>query len=269
MIIGTMLGLGTDTSTAAETVRARYSLRYMGIHVGEVSTVSTVGKSRYQAELHMQVAGIAALASSFQASMKSSGTVRGESVLPSAFNATETSRNVETSTYQVLFDAGNVSKIDLKPPVRDAEERVPLAEDQKRNVVDPSSAPIMLVPNGEATVGPAACNRTLRVFNGSFRTDISLAFSRTEEMETRNYRGPVSVCSLRYTPIAGHKPAAIITQFMTANEDMEVRVAPAMTWPMAILVSATIPLPFGTATIALEQLELTSKVDIIYGKIHP
>jgi hypothetical protein len=42
----------------------------------------------------------------------------------------------------------------------------------------------------------------------------------------RGYSGPVAVCAARYVPIAGHRPAAKATQYMSDNRQMEVWLAP-------------------------------------------
>ena len=77
-------------------------------------------------------------------------------------------------------------------------------------------------------------------------------------MATSGYSGPVSVCSLRYTPVAGHKPSAGIVRFMAANRDMEVRLAIPAGARVALLVGATVPMQLGTATIELTRLDVES-----------
>jgi hypothetical protein len=190
--------------------------------------------------------------------MKSNGVVRKGLVLPSAFTATEASGSSGGHKSELLFDAGNVKTVDIDPPFEGADERVPVTEENKRGVVDPSSALIMSVPSGKPTVGPAACNRTLRIFNGTVRFDLSFDFIRTDEIVAPAYRGPVSVCSVRFRPIAGHKSSAAMVHSMEANRKIEVRLAPVMKSQLVVLVALTIPLRIGTATVNLETLRVNS-----------
>jgi len=60
------------------------------------------------------------------------------------------------------------------PAFEDKEGRIPVTEANKRNIVDPTSALIMPVPEGEPLIGPAACNRTIPVYDGYVRFDVTL-----------------------------------------------------------------------------------------------
>ncbi|NCW45161.1 MAG: DUF3108 domain-containing protein, partial [Gemmatimonadaceae bacterium] len=99
-------------------------------------------------------------------------------------------------------------------------------ESARRRVVDPVSALIMPVPANQELLGPAACERTISVFDGITRFDISLSYSGAQNIEARGYAGPVVVCAARYTPIAGHRPDSASTRYMSENQDIHVWLAP-------------------------------------------
>jgi len=84
----------------------------------------------------------------------------------------------------------------------------------------------MSVPKGQELVGPAACERTISIFDGVTRFDVALAYSGAQTAQMRGYSGPVAVCSARYTPIAGHRPDSKSTRYMAENRDMNVWLAP-------------------------------------------
>ncbi len=84
----------------------------------------------------------------------------------------------------------------------------------------------MSVPPGEELTGPSACNRTISVFDGVTRFDVELAYRRDHTAQTNGYAGPVTVCSARYTPIAGHRPDSSSTRYMANNHDISVWLAP-------------------------------------------
>src|SRR5215468_3863333 len=98
------------------------------------------------------------------------------------------------------------------------------------------------MPPGPRELGPSACNRTLRVFDGFLRADVEFAYVRTEQFKSKRYSGPVAVCSARYVPLAGYNPNATMTKFMAANSGVEVRLAPVQDTPLVMLVSAIVPL---------------------------
>ena len=58
------------------------------------------------------------------------------------------------------------------------------------------------------------------------RFDVELAYAGDHTAQTRGYAGPVTVCSARYTPIAGHRPDSSATRYMANNNDISVWLAP-------------------------------------------
>ena len=58
------------------------------------------------------------------------------------------------------------------------------------------------------------------------RFDVELAYAGAHTAQTRGYAGPVTVCSARYTPIAGHRPDSSATRYMANNNDISVWLAP-------------------------------------------
>jgi hypothetical protein len=245
----------TTTGASAVSVRARYSLSYLGVQIGELIATSTVGPSTYETGLDARLTGIATLAATHQMSVKANGLLRNGTIVPSSYSAQETGSN-ENRTLRILLAAGNVKSTEVDPPIEDIKERVPLTDKDKRNVIDPASAFIMLVPAGERGNGPGACNRTLRLFTGFVRSNIELAYVRTEELKTRGYSGPVSVCTVRYVPIAGQLRDAATTVHISDNRGMEVRVAPVQDTALVMLVSVTVPMPLGTAVMSLEEYQV-------------
>jgi hypothetical protein len=255
LLMSFAVGLLLTDPARATTVRAKYTIFYLGLPVGDIETVKTFGVSTYQTSLDARVAGIATIVSNFKMNMQSNGIIRKNVVQPNNFAAEETGSG-ESQTMRMTLVGGSVKSVEIAPPVRDLDQRVPLLDEHKKNIVDPASALIMTVPSGQDASGPSACSRTLRLFDGFSRSDIALEFVGTEDVNTSGYRGKVSVCSVRYLPIAGHKPAAAMTKFMQNNTGMEVRLAPIPDTPQLLMVSATIPLQVGTASLQIEEFQI-------------
>jgi hypothetical protein len=230
----------------ATTVRAKYTIFYLGLPVGDMETVKTFGVSTYQSSVDARVTGVATIVSNFKMNMKSNGIIRKNVVQPNNFSAEETGSG-GSQTMRMTLVGGSVKSAEIVPPVRDLDQRVPVLDEHKRNIVDPASSLIITAPSNQDPLGPSACSRTVRMFDGFSRSDYALEFVRTEDLNTSGYKGKVAVCSVRYIPIAGHKPAAAMTKFMQGN------------------TGTTIPLRVGTASFQIEELEIEPEVTGQHG----
>jgi Protein of unknown function (DUF3108) len=164
-------------SARATLVRAKYTIFYLGLPVGEIETAKTFGASTYQISVDARVTGLATVISNFKMNMKSNGTIHKDVVQPNHFFAEETSSG-QFQSMRIALVGGSVKSTEIAPAVKDMDQRVPLLEEHKRNIVDPASSLMMTIPLGQDPLGPSACNRTFRMFDGFSRSDIKLEFSR-------------------------------------------------------------------------------------------
>ena len=152
------------------------------------------------------------------------GAIVGGHIVPASF-ATTASNAAMTRTIRMALAGNAVTGVDISPPFEPKAGRVPLTDKDKQNVVDPVGAFVMPAPAGGPT-SPAACNRTLPIFDGCTRFDIDLAYVGERKVKTKGYSGPVAICSVRYLPIAGHRRDRPAMKFMAENKDIEVWLAP-------------------------------------------
>lgn len=249
-------GLVVASAAEADTVRARYSVSLVGLHIGEVSAVGTIDAT-YRVDLNAKLTGLAAMVSSLKMALASTGAVRKSGVLPATFATTSATQH-ETRTVRMSLNAGTVKSVEIMPPWEDKEGRVPVTEAHKRNILDPTSAFIMPVPEGQPLVGPAACNRTIPIYDGFVRFDITLSYVGTRDVAVSGYSGPVSVCAARYTPISGHKWDSRSARFMAQNREIEAWLAPV---PRAHVV-----VPFH---VALTTLVGAAVIDAVEFSVQP
>ena len=71
LLISFAAGLLLADPARATTVRAKYTIFYLGLPVGDMETVKTFGGSTYQTSVDARVAGIATIVSNFKMNMKS------------------------------------------------------------------------------------------------------------------------------------------------------------------------------------------------------
>jgi hypothetical protein len=218
-----VFGQGAASSPADE-FRVRYTVSLIGIRIGEVAAAATLG-SNYRINLNAKLTGIAAMVSDLKLALASTGTVRSDGLAPSTY-ATTSANSQGVRTVRMSLDAGNVRSVEIVPPFEDKPDRVPVSEANKRNILDPTSAMIMSIPQGEPLVGPAACDRTIPIFDGYVRFNVTLHYIGQKQVSIAGYSGPVSVCRARYTPIAGHGRDSKSTKFMAENRDIEAWLAP-------------------------------------------
>ncbi|HEY5226175.1 MAG TPA: DUF3108 domain-containing protein [Methylovirgula sp.] len=219
------LALVATTTAAAETVKARYSVSLIGLHIGEASADGKIGPGGYRIELTAHLTGVASWVAHVKMALASSGLIRRGAVLPTAY-ATTSANAHRVRTLRMSLAAGNVKAVEISPPFEDLWGRVPVTAANKRNILDPISALIMAVPAGKPLVGPAACDRTLPIYDGVVRFDLAMSYSGTRNVAIKGYSGPVSVCAVRYRPISGHKADSQSARFMAQNHDIEVWLAP-------------------------------------------
>jgi Protein of unknown function (DUF3108) len=218
-----LLGHGA-ASASAEEFRARYTVSLIGINIGEVAAAATLG-SNYRINLNAKLTGVAAMVSNVKLALASTGAVRRDGLAPSTY-ATTSANSQGTRTVRMSLDAGNVRSVEIVPPFEEKPERVPVTEANKRNILDPTSALIMSIPEGQPLVGPAACNRTIPVYDGYVRFNVTLQYIGQKQVSVAGYSGPVAVCAARYTPISGHSRDSKSTKFMAENRDIEAWLAP-------------------------------------------
>jgi hypothetical protein len=209
----------------AETIKAHYALSLMGLSIGSASASGVVEPQNYRVDISMKTSGLANLVNSTKGAATASGGLTAVGPSPAAY-ANTTSNNDETRTVRMTLGGNSVRAVEVKPEPWDADARVPLSDGNKKRIVDPVSALIMSVPPGDELIGPAACNRTISVFDGVTRFDVALSYAGAHSAQTKGYSGPVAVCSARYTPIAGHRPDSKSTRFMADNREMSVWLAP-------------------------------------------
>jgi hypothetical protein len=219
------LALFAAYGARAETLRAHYSLSLLGFSIGNASASGIIEPRSYRIDIAMHTTGLANMINGTRGSATASGALQREGPAPAAY-ANTMANSAETRTVRMALASNAVRSVEVTPPPWDADYRIPVAESAKRNILDPVSALIMSVPDGQPLIGPSACNRTIPVFDGVTRFDVHLSYLDTRSVRTRGYTGPVTVCAARYTPISGHRPDSTSTRYMAENGDMDVWLAP-------------------------------------------
>jgi hypothetical protein len=244
-------------SARADEFRARYAVSLIGFPIGEAAAAGSIGPANYRIDLKAKLTGVAAMVANVKLALAATGALRRGGVAPSTY-ATTSANSQGSRTVRMSLDAGTVKAVEIFPPFEDKEGRVPVTTANKRNILDPATALIMTVPEGQPLVGPAACNRTIPVYDGYVRFDVTLHFVGVRQVAVDGYSGPVSVCAARYTPVSGHRRDSKSTKFMAENRDIEAWLAP--------IERAHVVVPFH---IALMTLAGTAVIDAVEFSVEP
>jgi hypothetical protein len=218
-------GLAAPSPARAETLKAQYSLSLIGFSIGHASAEGVFEGRNYRIDISMRTSGLASLVNDTRGAATAAGALSRGGPQPARY-ANTTSNSYETRTVRMALAGNAVRAVAVEPVPWDLPVRIPVSDSNKSHIIDPVSALLMTVPENEPLTGPSACNRTIPVFDGVTRFDVTLQYVETRMVQTRGYEGPVSVCAARYTPIAGHRPDSVSTRFMAENNDITVWLAP-------------------------------------------
>lgn len=219
------LAAGATPTFAQDAVNVGYSIRLLGLSLGTAGLSAKISPSSYEMELSAQLSGVATIVTKAQGGARSSGSIEQGRVLSRAY-ATASSNSRETRTVRMALNGGAVRSVEVVPPPEPHPDRVPVTEAHKRGVVDPLSALVMPIAGRGDLIGPAACDRTIPVFDGYARFDVTLSYAGAKQVQSPAYSGPVAVCKARYKAIAGHRANRKQTDYMEKNRQIEVWLMP-------------------------------------------
>jgi hypothetical protein len=233
---------------------ASYSVSIAGLPIGRFELAVQVTGKAYRLSGTGRVTGLARLFSSSHGAAESDGVLRDGKVVPAHYSYWE--RGSKSLAIDMDVTGGDVRRLSVMPPVDPAPDRVPVTELHKRGVLDPMSALLLPVRGNGPPLSPAACARTLAVFDGRQRFDIALSYAGLREVRTpRGYRGPVAVCRAAYRPIAGHRAAKKEVRQVEANRSIEAWLAPIEGTRMLLPYRISIRTVLGEGVIEADRFE--------------
>lgn len=261
MIALLTLGTAAASPLAAQSpqvlIRTEYTLRIAGLHIADFNMEGDFASAHYSLSGSGKSASLARLISKFKGWTKSDGTLNGGTIVPASY-ALDFRIKKKRQSVDMHLNQGKVAKLDVFPPVKPSDTRIPVTSAHQTGVLDPISAVVIPLPKGQLT-NESACNRTLPIFDGRQRYDLVLSAKRVANLPAANGSGttPVHVCKIKYVPIAGHKPERESTQYWADNEDMEIWLAAVQSAKVLIPYRVVMPTPLGEAVVNISKLEVS------------
>lgn len=215
----------TSFAASAQTLRATYAISLLGLPIGTGFVKAQITPTSYSVDGRARLNALASLVSNSRGASTGRGAIVERRISPATF-ATSAASSSMTRTIRMALKNNAVVAVDISPPFAEHPDRVPLTPRDTRGVVDPVGAFVFPAPAEGPPVSPAACDRTLPIFDGYTRFDLKLSYTGERRVKAKGYSGAVAICNVRYEPIAGHRKDRPATKFMEENRDLQIWLAP-------------------------------------------
>ncbi len=154
---------------------------------------------------------------------------------------------------------GNIREYGIEPTPPVDPDRIPVTEAHRHGVYDPMTGSMLRVPGTADPLSPEACHIGAPIFDGRMRYDLKLDFKRMETVKAeQGYQGPVVVCAIYFTPVAGYIPDRAVIKYLSAQRNMEIAFAPIAGTRILVPFRMKIPTPLGTAMLEATQFVTTA-----------
>jgi len=230
-----------------------YTASFLGLNVVHSSFNSTFEKGSYSVKGAVSAAGLALLFDDTKGSMSASGRFVGQRTQPTAFRVeyTEGRKNKMTA---IRFKNGTVTKTENVPPLKKrGADWVPLRPGDLKGVVDPLSATLV-----RADSLSKVCGRTVKIYDGEFRVDLTLHQESTGVMKVNGYEGATVTCRATVKPVSGYRKGRRALEFLEKRSKIMISFAPLGTTGVYAPIHATVGTQIGTITVKARRFEATN-----------
>ena len=254
-----IVAAAADPALAQGRLDARYSVTLAGMPVGKGAWVIDIAENQFTAAASGATAGLLRVFASGQGSGASRGFIVSGNPVPASFAASITT-DKKTEEIRMTLGSGDIKDYAVTPEVPDDPERVPVTDAHFHGVSDPMTGSLLRVPGTGNPLTPQACARTTPIFDGRMRYNLQFAYKRMEQVKAdKGYEGPVVVCAVYFTPIAGFVPHRASVKYLAAQRDMEVWLAPVANTRVLVPFRVSIPTPVGVGVMQATQFVSVSQ----------
>ena len=234
-------------------LEAHYTASLAGVPLGSGSWAVDVTDDQFSASASGGTSGLLRVFASGQGTSVAHGSMAGGQPVPSTF-ASSIITGQKFDEVRMVLSGTSVKEAVADPPVMPSPDRIPVTDAHKRGVIDPMTASLIRVPGSGDIFVPETCHRTLAIFDGRMRYDLELAFKRLDRVKSdRGYQGTVVVCSVHFSPIAGHVPDRSAIKYLVAQEDIELWLAPLAGTRLMVPYRISVPTPIGLGVLQANQ----------------
>lgn len=219
-----VLAIGLAISAAgparsAEIYSADYSVSLLGLRLAVSHFVTTVDKSEFTAKGNLSTAGLMRVFDRTDGETAVSGHIDGQGVAPASYRV-DYRYGKKATAVRIDFAHGDVVRAERTPPQKKKGDWIDVTPGDLKSVADPLSAMLIKAPDARSV-----CDRTLRIFDGSTRVDLKLAFAGWQNFSTDGFKGTATSCRVTFIPVSGYRRGVFAMDYLSREKDMRVAFA--------------------------------------------
>jgi hypothetical protein len=229
-----------------------YTVSYLGLTVVRASFDSQYDGDTYRVDGRVAAAGLARLFDDTTGTLKATGRVSGQRVVPQSFRADYTSGK-KASMLDIRFADGVVASTKVLPPPKPhPKDWVGIDLADLKGVLDPSAATIVPAADPDSV-----CNRTVKIYDGEMRANLTLSLASKGEISVPGYEGPTVTCRMQFEPVSGYRKGRRGLQYLRTKSRILVTFAPLGQTGVYAPIHATVGTEIGTLTVTARRFETT------------
>jgi len=250
---GACLLLAAPSAFAQGKLDARYEATLAGIPVGKGAWTIDIADDSFSAAASGGTSGLLKAFAGGSGTGAAQGRVVNGALVSSNYSATTTTSK-KSEAIRIVLSNGNVKDYAIEPEPPVDPDRLPITDAHRRGVYDPMTGSMLRVPGSGDPLSPEACRTGAAVFDGRMRYDLKLDFKRMETVKAeKGYHGPVVVCAVYFSPVAGYIPDRPVIKYLAAQRNIEITFAPIAGTRILVPFRMVIPTPLGTAMLEATQ----------------
>jgi Protein of unknown function (DUF3108) len=250
--------LAPHPATAQGRLDAQYEATLAGLPVGRGAWTIEIADDQFSAAASGGTSGLLKSFAAGSGTGASQGRVVNGALVATNYQASTTTPKKTENIHMVLAN-GNIREFGIVPEPPVDPDRLPITDAHRRGVFDPMTGSMLRVPGTGDPLTPEACHASTAVFDGRMRYDLKLDFKRMETVKAeRGYQGPVVVCAVYFTPLAGYIPDRAVIKYLTAQRNIEIAFAPVAGTRILVPFRMKIPTPLGPAMLEATQFITTA-----------
>jgi Protein of unknown function (DUF3108) len=248
---------GLSLAAAQAKLDATYSATLLGLPIGHISWTVELRNNKFTSAASGAISGLLRLFSDGHGDVSAHGRLSAGEPVASNFSLTLIAGRWSDQV-RILFH-GNKAQEYVTATPKPGANQVPITDANRTGVLDPMTALLVPVAGAGATAVPEACERTIPIFDGHTRYNLRLSFKRVDTVKAESgYQGPVVVCSVKFSPVAGYDPKHFLITYLAAQHDIEIWLAPVTGTRLMVPYRMSMPTPLGLGILQATKFESVS-----------
>ena len=245
--------LAAPSAFAQGKLDARYEATLAGIPVGKGAWTIDIADDTFSAAASGGTSGLLKAFAGGSGTGAAQGRVVNGALVSTNYSATTTTSK-KSEAIRIVMSNGTIKEYAIEPEPPVDPDRLPITDAHRRGVYDPMTGSMLRVPGSGDPLSPEACRTGAAIFDGRMRYDLKLDFKRMETVRAeKGYHGPVVVCAVYFSPVAGFIPDRPVIKYLAAQRNIEITFAPIAGTRILVPFRMVIPTPLGTAMLEATQ----------------